>query len=107
MSDPTCRTKSTWKGTTVAGGMGFGNGLNQFFQSLYMIMDDHRTIYVSDQYNHRVVAWKANATSGDIVAGGNDQGIQSDQLNSPRGVIIDKKTDTLIIADYSNRRVVR
>ncbi|CAF4277833.1 unnamed protein product, partial [Rotaria sordida] len=46
-------------------------------------------------------------TNGQVVAGGNGQGNRLDQLYRPTDVLIDKKTDSLIICDRWNRRVVR
>ena len=57
--------------------------------------------------NHRIVKWKLNATAGEIVAGGNGKGNRTDQFNKPTDVIVDKNTDSLIICDYENRRVVQ
>ncbi|CAF5009562.1 unnamed protein product [Rotaria sp. Silwood1] len=45
--------------------------------------------------------------SGQVVAGGNGQGSGTHQLSNPLDVIVDKETDSLIICDYSNKRVVR
>ncbi|CAF5066469.1 unnamed protein product, partial [Rotaria socialis] len=39
--------------------------------------------------------------------GGKGQGNGLDQLNHPTDVLIDKETDSLIICDQGNRRVVR
>ncbi|CAF1549814.1 unnamed protein product, partial [Rotaria sordida] len=46
-------------------------------------------------------------TNGHVVAGGNGYGNRLDQLNCPTDVLIDKETDSLIICDSWNRRVVR
>ncbi|CAF4154626.1 unnamed protein product [Rotaria sordida] len=46
-------------------------------------------------------------TNGQIVAGGHGSGNQLDQLFFPTDVLIDKETDSLIICDSVNRRVVR
>ncbi|CAF4613324.1 unnamed protein product, partial [Rotaria sp. Silwood2] len=46
-------------------------------------------------------------TNGQVVAGGNGEGERLDQLNHPTDVLIDKETDSLIICDYGNGRVVR
>ncbi|CAF4232410.1 unnamed protein product, partial [Rotaria sordida] len=46
-------------------------------------------------------------TNGQVVAGGNRQGNRLDQLYYPTDVLIDKETDSLIICDEGNRRVVR
>ena len=71
------------------------------------IDDDHQCMYITDYNNHRIVQWKYNATMGQVVAGGNGEGRQMNQLFWPRDVILDKKTDTLIICDGTNQRVVR
>ncbi len=78
-------------GVTVAGGNGQGNGRNQLYVpcGLY-VDDDHQTIYVTEWSNHRVVEWKIGATSGLVVAGGNGQGNQTNQLNNPARVMVDK-----------------
>ncbi|CAF4276111.1 unnamed protein product, partial [Rotaria magnacalcarata] len=64
-----------WKqnGLTVAGGNGQGNGINQLSYPHGLYVDDDQTVYVADQYNHRIVEWKSGATSGQVVAGGNGQ----------------------------------
>ncbi|CAF4125232.1 unnamed protein product [Rotaria sp. Silwood2] len=46
-------------------------------------------------------------TNGRVIAGGNGSGNQLDQLNDPTDVLIDKETNSLIICDRGNRRVVR
>ncbi|CAF5060575.1 unnamed protein product, partial [Rotaria sp. Silwood1] len=76
-------------------------------QPFGLYVDDDRTIYVADWMNHRIVQWKSGATNGKVVAGGNGQGNGAHQLNSPRDVIIDKESDSLIISDSGNGRVVR
>ncbi|CAF4576856.1 unnamed protein product [Rotaria sp. Silwood2] len=46
-------------------------------------------------------------TRGQVVAGGNGDGERLDQLDQPTDVLIDKETNSLIICDRLNRRVVR
>jgi sugar lactone lactonase YvrE len=94
-------------GLTVAGGNGYGNGINQLSLPMGLYVDDDLTVYVADQSNHRIVEWKSGATSGQVVAGGNGEGNGAHQFSNPRDVIVDKERDSLIICDYSNRRVVR
>ena len=72
-----------------------------------MYIDDDQTIYIADLSNHRILEWKWNATSGQVVAGGNEEGNEDHQLSRPLDVIVDKERDNLIICDYGNRRVVR
>ncbi|CAF4510055.1 unnamed protein product, partial [Didymodactylos carnosus] len=92
-------------GLTVAGGNGQGNGINQLSKpwGLY-VDDDDQTIYIADALNHRIVEWKWGATSGQVVAGGNEEGNETHQLSNPFDVIVDKERDSLIICDSSNRR---
>ncbi|CAF4005555.1 unnamed protein product [Rotaria magnacalcarata] len=75
--------KWTQNGVTVAGGHGEGNATNQ----LHSPHDD--------------------TTSGQVVAGGKGQGNGLHQLNNPTDVLIDKETDSLIIYDQGNRRILR
>ena len=70
-------------------------------------MDAEDTVIVADYWNHRIVGWKRDATSGTVLAGGNGQGNRTDQLNYPVAVIFDNETDSLIICDWQNRRVTR
>lgn len=99
-----------WKqsASTVAGGNGEGIQLNQLSEphGIY-IDDDHRFIYIADCGNHRVVRWTFSAKTGQVVAGGNGKGGQLDQLNDPRDVLVDRNTNTIIVSDYGNQRVVR
>ncbi|CAF4835448.1 unnamed protein product, partial [Rotaria socialis] len=46
-------------------------------------------------------------TNGQVVAGGKGAGNGLHQLNNPTDVLIDKETDSLIICDWQNGRVVR
>ncbi|CAF4575433.1 unnamed protein product, partial [Rotaria magnacalcarata] len=48
-----------------------------------------------------------DTTNGQVVAGGNGEGNGLNQLNYPADVLIDKETDSLIICDRWNDRVVR
>lgn len=69
-------------------------------------VDDEQTVYVTDHHNHRIMAWKRDSTNGQIIAGtgaSNSYG----SLVLPTDVIIDKKTDKLIICDSGNRRIIR
>ena len=91
----------------MAGGYGAGSGINQLSGPWGLYVDDDQTVYVADRGNHRIVEWKSGATSGRVVAGGNGHGNGAHQLYDPVDVIVDKETDSIIIADYVNRRVVR
>jgi sugar lactone lactonase YvrE len=94
-------------GIIVAGGQGRGTALNQLHHPCGLYVDDDQTVLIADHYNHRIMEWKCGATSGQVVAGGNGPGNRHDQLYCPSDIIIDKETDSLIICDRYNRRVMR
>ncbi|CAF5142144.1 unnamed protein product, partial [Rotaria sp. Silwood1] len=72
-----------------------------------LYVDDDQTLFIADHWNHRIVEWKSGATNGKVVAGGNGEGNGAHQLNRPCDVIIDKESDSLVISDRWNNRVVR
>ncbi|CAF1371893.1 unnamed protein product [Rotaria sp. Silwood1] len=61
----------------MAGGNQQGNGINQLSNPWGLYVDDDQTIYVAEWSNHRIGEWKQGATNGQVVAGGNGQGISS------------------------------
>jgi len=97
----------TQNGITVAGGHGQGSELNQLSRPVGIYVDDDQTLYIADYNNHRVVEWKCAAEAGQVIAGGNGKGDRSDQFNGPTDVIIDKETNSLIICDNGNKRIVQ
>ncbi|CAF4332376.1 unnamed protein product [Rotaria sp. Silwood2] len=97
----------TQNGVTVAGGHGNGSATNQLYWPCGLFVDDDQTIVIADYYNHRIIQWKIGDTNGQVVAGGNGEGKRLNQLDYPTDVLIYKETDSLIICDPGNRRVVR
>ena len=96
------------KRVTVAGGNGLGNAINQLWYPHGLDIDDeNQSIVTADYGNNRIVEWKIGATNGKVIAGGRGQGNQLDQLNCLTDVLIDKETNSLLIADRYNRRVLR
>ncbi|CAF3849033.1 unnamed protein product [Rotaria magnacalcarata] len=81
-------------GVTVAGGNGKGNATNQLLGPSSFCVEDDQTVIITD-------------TDGKVVAGGNGSGERLNQLYYPTNVLIDKTTDSLIICDWINQRVVR
>ncbi|CAF3554755.1 unnamed protein product [Rotaria sp. Silwood1] len=61
---------------------------------------------IVDWWNDRIVQWKVGDTNGQVVAGGHGRGNRPDQLNCPTDVLIDNETDSFIICDRWNRRVL-
>ncbi|CAF2121692.1 unnamed protein product [Rotaria magnacalcarata] len=100
--------KWSQNGVTIAGGHGRGGATNQLNYPWGLFVDDDQTVVIADMYNNRIIQWKnGDTTNGRVVAGGKGQGNRLNQLNRPRGVLVDKATDSLIICDWMNQRVVR
>ncbi|CAF1425544.1 unnamed protein product, partial [Rotaria sp. Silwood1] len=106
---PTIPINAQWSqnGKTVAGGNGEGDATNQLHKPFGLFVDDDQTMIIADYENHRIVQWKMGDTNGQVVAGGKGQGNPLDRLNYPTDVLITKETDSLIICDSGNNRVVR
>jgi sugar lactone lactonase YvrE len=81
--------------------------LNQLTFPHAIFVDNDNTIYIADSENNRIVQWKYGEKEGQVIAGGNGKGNRNDQLNYPTDIIIDKRNNSLIIADRYNRRVMR
>ncbi|CAF5201076.1 unnamed protein product, partial [Rotaria magnacalcarata] len=95
-------------GVTVAGGNGSGGATNQLNEPCGLFVDDDETVVIADWWNNRIMQWKnGDTTNGQVVAGGNGDGNGLHQLNWPTDVLIDKETDSVIICDNGNQRVVR
>ena len=106
----TLPTNARWSqnGVTVAGGNGDGNAINQLNRPFGLDIDDgNQSIVIADFGNDRIVEWKIDASNGKVIAGGQGRGNRLDQLYRPTDVLIDKETNSLLIADRSNRRVLR
>ncbi|CAF4987923.1 unnamed protein product [Rotaria sp. Silwood1] len=100
---------ATWveHGLTVAGGNQYGNRMNQLHDSRGIFVTDDQTIYVADGKNNRIMEWKCGAPSGKVIANEIKKSKKVDRLNKPFDVIIDRETDSLVISDSGNQRVVR
>ncbi|CAF5136060.1 unnamed protein product, partial [Rotaria sp. Silwood1] len=71
------------QGIIVAGGQGQGNGLTQLSYPEGVVVDQLGTVYVTDQWNNRIMRWPNGAKQGSIIVGGKGRGGQSNQLNYP------------------------
>ncbi|CAF1540317.1 unnamed protein product [Rotaria magnacalcarata] len=101
---------ATWSqnGVTVAGGNGAGGATNQLNEPYGLVVDDDQTVVIADWMNNRIMQWEnGDTTNGQVVAGGNGQRNGLHQLYGPTDVLIDNDTDSLIICDQKNDRVVR
>ncbi|CAF0863782.1 unnamed protein product [Adineta steineri] len=98
-----------WKqnAISVAGENGEELQVNQLNGPYGIFIDQKKTIFIADSWNHRIVEWKYNANEGQIIAGGNGKGDRMTQLDEPTDVIVDQQNHSIIIADRGNRRVIR
>ncbi|CAF1476897.1 unnamed protein product [Adineta ricciae] len=94
-------------GSTICGGNGEGEELYQLSNPSGIFIDKHQNIFIADFANDRIVRWKRNENRGTIVAGGSGRGNSLNQLDRPTDVIVNEQTNSIIIADYGNRRVMR
>ncbi|CAF1452933.1 unnamed protein product [Adineta steineri] len=94
-------------GITVAGRNGNGHKLNQLYNPEGIFIDNDKSIYIADFFNHRIVKWKLNSNTGQVIAGGNGKGSENNQLDCPTNIIYDKRKDSFIISDWENKRVIR
>lgn len=79
----------------------------QFIYPLGVFVDTDKTVYIADQFEDSIVLWKTNEKQGQIVAGGHGKGNALNQFNMPTDVLIDKRTNSFIICDAGNRRIIR
>ncbi|CAM4942996.1 unnamed protein product [Rotaria socialis] len=100
---------SQWaqNGVTVAGNHEWGDSGNQLQLPEGLFVNDDQTLIIADFGNHRIIEWKVGEKSGQVVADDSCKRIQLCQLKWPTDVLIDKQTDSLIVCDHGNRRVVR
>ena len=92
--------------TTVAGGNGAGNALNQVTKPEAVWVDGAGNLYVADNNttNPRVLRFPAGSSSstmGVICAGGNGQGSGLNQFTKPDGLFMDA-SGTLYVSDYND-----
>lgn len=98
------RTGAT-KGTTVAGITSYyGTGLNQLWLPTAVMVDNNRNMFIVDSGNNRILEWPIGSSSGMIIAGHGDEGIDADQLASPNRIDFDS-SGSLYVADTNNHRI--
>lgn len=68
---------------------------------------ESNTIFVADNNAHNVIAWTATDNSTRIVAGNSTMGNALNQLNEPTDIVYDKLTNSILVYDSGNDRIVR
>ncbi|CAF4283858.1 unnamed protein product, partial [Adineta steineri] len=73
-----------------------------------LAIDEHGFLYVSDWNKNEVRRWKMGEynNKGIVVAGGNGQGNQLNQLNSPSFIFVDED-QSVYVSDLHNHRVMK
>ncbi|CAF1423360.1 unnamed protein product [Adineta steineri] len=73
-----------------------------------LAMDKYGFLYVSDYVKNEVRRWKMEKynNEGIVVAGGNEQGIQLNQLNHPGFIFVDDD-QSVYVSDQDNHRVMK
>jgi sugar lactone lactonase YvrE len=114
LSDQNNNRVMKWKqnattGTLIAGTGVIGNGSQQFFYPYGIYLDELNSyLYIADSKNHRIQRYYLGVTTNvTTVAGGNGPGSGNNQLDTPYGVCVSKKTGAIYIADTINNRVQR
>jgi len=93
------------EGRVVAGGNGFGSGLDQLGCPGGLHVTANGTVYVSDEANNRIMKWNPNENRGQVVAGGHGAGDGTAQLYHPLGIWVSDEEDILVVADSLGYRV--
>lgn len=89
----------------LAGGYGLGDGLDQLQFPVGITIDNNDdSMYISDQYNSRVMKWLLGVESGIIVTGGNGLGNESNMLNTASQILLGKRDGSLLIFGQVNQR---
>ncbi|CAF1310890.1 unnamed protein product [Adineta steineri] len=91
---------------TVVKGNEEGQESNQISDPQGIFFDNDKSISIVDYSNDRIVRWKLNSNTGQIIeADGN--GNENNELNLPRDIIFDKENNSFIISDFENQQVIR
>ena len=69
-------------------------------------MDHQRYLYISDIGKHEVQRYTIGDKNGIVVAGGNGEGNQLNQLNCPTCLFVDEE-QAVYVSDRDNHRVMK
>ncbi|CAF3929156.1 unnamed protein product [Adineta steineri] len=69
-------------------------------------IDNNGDIYVSEGKKHSVIQFKQGEAKGTTVAGGKGSGYNSNQLNNPSYIFIDKQY-SIYVSDYQSGRITK
>ncbi|CAF4855251.1 unnamed protein product, partial [Rotaria sp. Silwood1] len=106
---PNIPVNAQWRqnGVTVAGGNGIGDATNQLNLPWDLFVGDDQTMIIADCNNGRIIQWKIGDKNGQVVGDNYNPENELNQSACKPDVLIDKETNSLIICDPANRRVIR
>lgn len=93
-------------GQTVAENRFDDHEFTQFYYPVSLYVDQQQ-IYIVSHRNNCIMKWSLDSGQGAIAVNGSFLQSQENEINSPKNVIFDNKTNSLIICDAGNRRVVQ
>ena len=96
------------KVVTIVGEHKLGQAKDRLRNPLGLCLID-QYVLVTDTLNHRVLMYpnKRNATLSKIIAGNGQSGYSLNQLNGPTDMIYHTKSQSIIICDRRNRRILQ
>ncbi|CAF1628739.1 unnamed protein product, partial [Rotaria magnacalcarata] len=71
-----------------------------------LAMDEQRYLYVSDWKKHEVRRYQLGEKNGTLVAGGNGEGDELNQLNWPTYLFVDRQQN-VYVSDNNNHRIMK
>ena len=102
-------TRGSSVGTTIAGTTGVVGNSTNTLNFPYGIAYDSITggIYISDFNNFRIMYYPADVLNGTVVAGGNGQGLNTNQLSYQLSSYHDAVTNSLFISQCSTNNIIQ
>ncbi len=80
--------------------------MNQLFYPRGIIVDQMGTVYVVDQYNHRIMRWLKGATEGSVAVDGYAQARQENQFSDLNDLSFDRYNNFYAV-DYGRHRILK
>jgi sugar lactone lactonase YvrE len=71
-----------------------------------LAVDANSNIYVNDDFNYRVMLWRADSSSGVIVAGNGSNGSAANTIGESVGLALDSQGN-IYVSDKANNRVMK
>ena len=85
-----------------------GNSSNQVYNPYGIALDPtSNTLYIAENWNHRITSYTLGNNSGTLVFGFNGGGNSNTQLSWPAGLHFDILTNSLVVANHAVHKIVR